>query len=221
MPITNVNRVKSIVIPITSSSGNSIIPIYQNTGVTIDSELMEGYKVVSFNCFIKNLKAYAKINSLGSVNLPDLRLEDTETEKLYKVLDTQWNSPRKHLNLFISNTTEWYPVASISLLNPSGYPYKMYNLMDLFTNNLAIELGDNSRIGVQIQNVGYGGLTSDDVVTIHGSYVEEIFLHSDDIPININITGGSISNSDGSTVTPADYSFGNNSLVDNAFLLSN
>lgn len=217
MPVTNLSRVKSIVVPITESDGNSIITIYQNTGVTIGNELMEGYKVVSFNCFIKNLKAYAKINSLGAVNLPDLKLEDTETEKLYKVLDTQWKSPRKHLNLFISNnTTDWHPVASISLLNPSGYPYKMYNLMDLFTNNLAIELGDNSRIGIQIEDVGYGVLTGDDRVTIHGSYVEEIFLESSEPPININInvTGGG-------TPTIPDYSFGNNSLVDNSFLVGN
>ena len=223
MPVTNLSRVKSIVLPITQAHSDSIVTIYQNTGVTIGSELMEGYKIIGLNTFIKNLKVFASIKSLAEAALPDIQLEDSSAQKLQKVLDIEWKSARKQLNLFIATSnSDWQQVGSISLLNPSGYSFRIYNLMDLFTDNLALELGDNSKIGVQIQNVGYGLLIDADTVTVHGSYVEEFFLQSNELPININVNGtggGTVSPTPTPTVT--DYSFSNETFIDNSFLVGN
>lgn len=187
MPITSINRVKSIVfsLPINSAA---ISTIYQNQGLTAGSNFDADHKVVSFNCFIKNLKAFSKIQSLEEIPLPDFELEDSETTKLYKTLDIEWQSPRKQLDVFVSNSSTWQQIGSTSLLNPSGYPFRIYNLMDLFTDNLALELGDNSKIGVQVIDVGHGLLTGTDKVVIHGSYVEEIFLSSPDVAPTINVS---------------------------------
>ncbi|NEU76956.1 hypothetical protein PI95_031785 [Hassallia byssoidea VB512170] len=174
MVISTFNKAKTIVKSLDSATGQSIIPVFSNT-------LVGNYpgQIVSVNAFVKNLKAHAKISSLAPVKLPNFQLEDSETDKLYKTLDIEWGSARKQLNLYISdNQTDWYQVGAISLLNPSGYPYRIYNLMDLITDNLAIELGENGRIGVQIQDVGYGALQTGDLVTIHGSYVQEIATDS-------------------------------------------
>jgi hypothetical protein len=168
--ISTFNKAKTIAKSLDSSTGQIIVPIFSNT-------LTGNYpgQIVSVNAFVKNLKAHAKISSLAPVKLPNFTLEDSETDKLYKTLDIEWGSARKQLNLYISdNQVDWYQVGAISLLNPSGYPYRIYNLMDLITDNLAIELGENGRIGVQIQDVGYGALQVGDIVTIHGSYVQEI-----------------------------------------------
>lgn len=182
MAISVVNRVKTITIALDRFSSNNIIPVYQNSGLSVGDEFLPGYKVISFNAFIKNLKAYAKIQSIEEAKLPEFTLEDSETDKAYKTLDVEWTSERKQLNLFISSdNNQWFPVASVSLLNPSGYPFRIYNLQDLYTNNLAIELGSNSRVGVQIQDVGYGYLEQTDTVTIHGSYVEEIILEHKEV----------------------------------------
>lgn len=174
MTISTFNKAKTIVKALDTLASQNIIPIFSNT-------LTGSYpgQVVSVNAFVKNLKAHAKISSLPPVKLPNFQLEDSETDKLYKTLDIEWGSARKQLNLYISdNQTGWYQVGAISLLNPSGYPYRIYNLMDLITDNLAIELGENGRIGVQIQDVGYGALQTGDLVTIHGSYVQEIVTDS-------------------------------------------
>lgn len=188
MAISVVNRVKTITVALDRFSSNNIIPIYQNTGLSVGNDLLPGYKIISFNTFVKNLKAYAKIQSIEEAKLPEFTLEDSETDKAYKTLDVEWTSERKQLNLFISSgNTQWLPVASISLLNPSGYPFRIYNLQDLYTNNLAIELGDNSRIGVQIQDVGYGYLEQTDTVTIHGSYVEEIILEHKEVLATVEV----------------------------------
>ncbi|MBW4480348.1 MAG: hypothetical protein KME54_26800 [Tolypothrix brevis GSE-NOS-MK-07-07A] len=172
--ISTFNKAKTIVKSLDSTTGQLIIPVFANT-------LTGNYpgQLISVNAFVKNLKAHAKISSLAPVKLPNFTLEDSETDKLYKTLDIEWGSARKQLNLYISdNDTDWYQVGAISLLNPSGYPYRIYNLMDLITDNLAIELGENGRIGVQVQDVGYGALQTGDNITIHGSYVQEIAVDS-------------------------------------------
>jgi hypothetical protein len=177
--ISTFNKAKTIVKSLDAATGQVVVPVFSNV-------LTENYpgQIVSVNAFVKNLKAHAKISSLAPVKLPNFTLEDSETDKLYKTLDIEWGSARKQLNLYISdNQTDWYQVGAISLLNPSGYPYRIYNLMDLITDNLAIELGENGRIGVQVQDVGYGALQTGDSITIHGSYVQEIAVDSDNAVI--------------------------------------
>lgn len=234
MPITNVSRVKSIVKPITHFDGNEVVTIYQNDNIILGHELMPGYKIVSFNSFIKNLKIFANVESLAEANLPDIQIEDSSAQKIQKVLDIEWKSPRKQLNLYISNSTRvdidqwgqpmaptniWQQVGSVSLLNPSGYPFRTYNIMDFFTDNLALELGDNSKIGIQVQDVGYGLLTLQDKVTVHGSYTEEFFLKSDDPPININLFG--VGGNSSPTNNAIDNLTNNSNLINNLSILGN
>jgi hypothetical protein len=200
--ITTIAESKAITLKLNSASASSIIPVFSSAAFST------GYQILSQNIFIKNLKAYAKIASLDPINLPNFELEDTETDKLYKTLDVEWGSPRKQLNLYISNTdpVDWNLIGSISLLNPSGYPYRMYNLMDLYTDNLAIELGDNGQIGVQIQDVGYGLLTGSDLVTIHGSRLREIVVEDNPAPITGNTPFGQTIGTSSTVVLSANSS---------------
>lgn len=222
MPISTINRVKTITLPLTSNNGTEIVTVYQNNDLISGNEFLPTYKIVSFNSFIKNLKVYASIKSLPEANLPDFQLADSATQKVQKVLDIEWKSARKQLNVYIASdkNTEWEQVGSVSLLNPSGYAFRIYNLMDLFTDNLALELGENSRIGISVENVGHGILTSNDKVTVHGSYIEEIILQSPDLQptTNVYVTGGSNSTPDNQV---HNYLLGNDSLVNNSFLINN
>ena len=167
------NKVQTIVKKLDVNSASNFIPLYINSG---QQNNLPDTRVISVNAFVKNLKAYSKINSLPKTELPDFQLEDSETQKLNKVLDLEWNSPRKQLSLYIGEGESWEIVGSVSLLSSFGYPFRMYNLMDFFTDNLAIELGINGKLGVRIEDVGSGLLASNDTVTVHGSYVEEVVL---------------------------------------------
>ncbi|WP_143755499.1 hypothetical protein [Gloeocapsopsis sp. IPPAS B-1203] len=223
--------------PLQFDTFDRIIPIYRSSELSIGSELIPGHTIVNYNCFFKNLKAFAEIISLPEANLPDFELEDSETDKLYKVLDIEWKSARKQMTVYISptsNTLNWVKVGSVSMLNPSGYPYRIYNLLDMFTDNLALELGENSAIGVGIDNVGHGLLGTSDKVTIHGSYVEEIFVQYTEpqpiinltIPerqpiINVNFASNPISNGGGNTGNQQQSTIDNTSLIDNSFLIAN
>ncbi|MCC5641264.1 hypothetical protein LC593_36805 [Nostoc sp. CHAB 5844] len=183
MAISTINEVKPIVLKLDVNSNSNIYPIFTENDFTLDTG-----SVISENIFVKNLKAYVKIGSLPEANLPDITLEDSNTQALYKTLNTEWSSARKQLDLLISDDSiNWYPVGSISLLNPSGYPYRVYNIMDLYTQNLAIELGKSGKLGVQLKDAGWGLLQAGDTVTIHGSYVKEIVIDDNPSPITNSI----------------------------------
>lgn len=225
MPISPISKIKTIAYKLDLT--NDIKTIY-STNLIVGNDYLPGYKIISFNAFIKNLKAFASIESVQESELPKFLPTDTSTDKTIKVLDIEWKSPRKQLNLYIatntSSATEWHQVGSLSLLNPYGYPFRIYNLMDLFTDNLALELGENSKLGIQVQNVGYGLLTPEDNVIIHGSYTEEIFVQTEDKPNVFNIaitnTGGG-GNSGGGTVPVPNTLINNSSLISNTSVIGN
>lgn len=164
-----VNIVKTVNLKLTSTNQTGIISIFDNTLDAFDN-------VLAKSAFVKNLKAFAKITSLPPVRLPNFKLEDSESEKLYKALDIEFNSPRKQLDIFIGSSGDWSQIGSVSLLNPSGYPYRMYNLLDFATDGLAAELENGKSIGVQVVNVGNGTLEGSDTVTIHGSVTQEYVI---------------------------------------------
>lgn len=175
-----INIARTIRASLDKNSGTNIIQL------TSDSPLINlnpRHAIINRNKYLKNLKTYASITSLPEVELPDFELEDSETEKLHKVLDIEWGANRKQLNLLFGVEDDWLSVGETSLLNPSGYPYRIYNLLDLVTDNLAFELGDNSALAVQIQDVGYGLLQDADKVNIFGSYIEEIVIDDSTQPI--------------------------------------
>lgn len=222
MPISNISKVKSIALKLEADS-NDIVTVYSSDLLEAINGLAPNNTLVGFNCFIKNLRVFASVTSLEEAPLPDFALDDTATAKRTKVLDIEWKSPRKQLNLYITNAAnpeqhQWLQVGSVSLLNPYGYPFRVYNVMDLFTDNLALELGENGKIGIQVQDVGYGLLTNTDKVVVHGSYTEEIFIQAPDLPnvFNINISGLTATNTQA-----VDYSLNNSSNIDNTFLVKN
>ncbi|GAA6621584.1 hypothetical protein [Scytonema sp. NUACC26] len=154
-----------------STSNPGVITVFQANN---NLPTVPGSTKLNLNVFIKNFRAFAIIQSLAPVRLPNYTLEDSESDKTYKMLDIEWGSARKQLDLFIGVTGQpWQKVGAISLLNPSGYPYRIYNLQDLYTPNLAIELGENGKLGVQVVDVGHGVLQGNDFITIHGSYTQE------------------------------------------------
>ena len=211
--IAHFNKVKTIVKKLDVNSSSTIITLYENTGLDTITQ-QAGIKPISVNGFIKNLKAYAKIGSLPEATLPNFAIDDSDTEKLYKTLNIEWKSARKQLNLYISNNhLTWEPIGSISLLNPAGYPYRIYNLLDLYTDNLALEVGYNGRVGVSVQDVGYGLLTNSDSVTIYGSYVEEVVaLENIENIENIYVNNGG-NNSIMSNCTPFSSAVNNISSI--------
>ncbi|MBF2016300.1 MAG: hypothetical protein IGS23_14065 [Rivularia sp. T60_A2020_040] len=176
----SINLVKSINLQLDVNTGDNIIP-FMLSEVEIDINLR--HKILSQNKYLKNLKCYSAIKSIAEAELPNFNFDDSQSDKLNKVLDIEWKSPRKQLNLLIGNENNWMPIGETSLLNPMGYPYRINNLLDLLTDNLAFELGQDTQLAVKIEDVGYGLLEDTDLITIYGNYVEEIVIDDSVQPI--------------------------------------
>lgn len=163
-------------LPVNTASIQTIFsnPGFNNSNIPTDA-------IINFNSFIKNLRAIAIINSVAEAPMPDFGLTDSDTEKLLKISNIEWNSPRKQLDLHIRSTNFgiWRKVFSLSLLNPMGYPFRVYNLLDGLTDGLALELGQFGQIGISITDVGHGLLTTMDSVMVHGSFLQEININAD------------------------------------------
>jgi hypothetical protein len=206
--VSQYNICKSIAFSITSSNGFNIIPLFENA----IPENIDPDDVLSVNGFVKNLKAYAKITSIEEAPVPNILLEDSQPTRINKVLDIEWGSQRKELDVLLSSDgTSFFTLGTASLINQVGYPFKVYNLLDLLTDGLAFELGQDGIIAARIQNVGYGGLEESDVVNVYGSWVQEVFL-KEQVPIyNINVTcnggsggGGETGITTGNAIVPVD-----------------
>jgi len=105
----------------------------------------------------------------------------TKTRSLVKKLkhtdDVYWNSPRKQLNIYQAESgTDWALVGQVSLVRIVGYPYQLIALMDTLTENIAVELGMDSAIGVSVTAVNNGGMEAADTLNLFASVVEEYLV---------------------------------------------
>jgi hypothetical protein len=164
---------KAIAINVTTTNQDNRIILFDNV---LPSNIPD-VGVVSVNGFLKNLKAFSEINSLASAPIPDITLEDTDQDRLIKIMNIEWGNPRIQLDLeFSSDGINFIKVGAISLINQLGYPYRNYSLLDFYTDGLAAEIGTNGKISCQIKNVSYGKLTVSDKLTIYGSVAQEIIF---------------------------------------------
>lgn len=129
------------------------------------------------NAFLKNLKIYSEIVSLTAATVPDFSVAATRAEQQQVALEYEWNSPRFELRIISSNDGNvWVERGKISLINTAGYPYRLYDALDILTSNLAEEIGGQSQLAVQMIDVGYGLPQPADTITVSGSVTEEIHL---------------------------------------------
>ncbi|PAX58358.1 hypothetical protein [Brunnivagina elsteri] len=177
MNVINVN--KAIAVDITTSNQDNRIILFDNT---LPSNI-PNTNIISVNGFLKNLKAFSEINSLATAPLPAITLEDTDQDRLIKIMNIEWGNPRIQLDLeFSSNGINFIKVGAISLISQQGYPYRNYSLLDFYTDGLAAEIGTNGKVACSIKDVGHGKLTSADTLTIYGSVTQEVVI--DDLLTN-------------------------------------
>lgn len=145
------------------NTASPILAIGERTPVLISNAAL-----ITHCSKIISLRAYANINSVNEAELPNFDFEDTESTKLQKILDLEWQSPRLQLNLYIGEPNNWILLGSSSLLNPTGYPYRYYNLLDLYTDAAESYIAEDKQLGIEVQDVGYGNFNNDtDSLTIH------------------------------------------------------
>lgn len=184
MGISTVNLVKNFIIPFNPNDGENIKLIYENNLNQSELELDEEIKIISMSAYLKSFKAYSNIKSLPVALLPEYTPGESDTERLKKALQAEWNCQRFHLALYYKlANTNWYQIGEISLSNKENYPFEVHSLMDIFTDGLAQELGKNTSIGASLVDVNYGIIQSQDILNIHGTINKEFVLYTKEIII--------------------------------------
>lgn len=150
------------------NTGSTVKPLFVFTPFT-----KAGYRLVHEYVEVENLRAVSWIYSLPEVEFPVFELEDTESKQLLTAINLEWKSPRIQMDVVIdiNNSLNWQRIAAYSLLNSSPYPYREYSLGNH-------TLGNNSMIGLQIRNAGYGllanGNNGQDKVTAYADIIRTV-----------------------------------------------
>jgi ABC-type Zn2+ transport system substrate-binding protein/surface adhesin len=154
-----------------------IIPLF-------DSQTDGFQNVVSKSIIIDNLTGFSNLPSLQAVAIPNWRLNENELNKQYRTLDVEFNSYRKQLNIYIGRNNEWQKIGVFSLINPSAYPYKFFNLLDFISSGEIAKFQSGYTIGLEVEDVGFGLLGENDFISVKGSYTEQYTLGNTDLVKN-------------------------------------
>lgn len=163
MEVNVFQRNKLILTEINELNVNETHIIYQPNLVPSQLNPIDVY----FNGFIQDLRIKIDINSLTEVGLPTLEPELTEAEKLQLYTALEWSNARMELSVLRSaDGQDWMETARLSLQNRA--PYYSVDLLPFFTKQADAIVG-NEWIALKVKDAGYGLLTGNDSLVIHGS----------------------------------------------------
>jgi hypothetical protein len=173
MAINLVTKTKTKIKSLKTSDGENIVEVYRSPSTA--DWLPANTRILTANSFIKNFRLYCQLNeTFPAIVLPDIALTDTKMQQVTKTVDAYWKGARKQLNIYLAESgTNWVLIGQVSLVRMAGYPYQLIALMDTLTENIAVELGMDSAIGVSVTNVTYGGIANGDILNFIASVVEE------------------------------------------------
>ncbi len=141
-------------------------------------------EIINHNISIKDLKVFARIMSLQQSQLPDINFEDTESQRIVKILANEQSSQKYQLDFYLgnkllNNSYSYLTIGSINLLD-RGYQFSQYDIIDSMGN---IDLGLGFGLAASMRNVGYGYIQELDTLNVIGSFVSEITIYSKDAVI--------------------------------------
>lgn len=176
------------------SQGEQIIEVVHNNPDLIRQIYgLEGVKGCA-NAILMELRCCASINSLAAVPLPSITDDDSESDRVVKTHSFEWLTDRFELVVFrkAPGQSDWAECGVTALKNSAGHRYRLHRLLDLTTDNIGCDVGEWGRLGVAIQNVGFGLPQIFDQIAVTGSWTQE-FTWVEEHPtyVVINQYGGS------------------------------
>ncbi len=169
------NQLINVSVP---AGSTSIIPLFSNALPSTEQALRNAGERVICNRYLKSLRAYISIASIPPVALPKFDELESNYERNLKIREVEWKGARKLLRLlYKSGSGEWSERGILSLTNREPVPYFDANVLDFFTEGLAVELGEADQLGVAAKDVGFGLLSTSDSVRFYGNLVTEFFIN--------------------------------------------
>lgn len=162
---------------ISNPQNNIQIPIVEHRPAEMINLLQKDGNKLFSALWIKELICCSYITSLPEVPIPNIPDSATEAESTTIATDALWKSPRFDLSCWISPVGRlWTKAGTLPLQNSGGYPYVRQKLLDIFTDALALEVGKDGAIAISIADAGWGMPSSNDYISVYGSYSYEYQL---------------------------------------------
>lgn len=165
-----VKKTDSIVRQLTSSDGTGIVTLVapESPGITA---LTTGE---FYSNYIQSLRLKIELPGFTEAAIPALEPDMSRAERVSSIRNIEWNSPRVEAGLLLKQEGgDWVEIARISCLNRP--PYYTIDLMHWISDNADFNLGQQSYLGFQVQDVGFGSLNTGDSLTVFGSLSREVW----------------------------------------------
>lgn len=200
MSIETYRRINNIFVPFSPNDMNNkknlvICEELNNSYLGLNTEL----EIINHNISIKDLKIFSKITSLRLSPLPNITLEDTESQRILKILQNEQNSEKYQLDVYLSRKnltdTSYLRIGSVNILD-RGYQFSQYDVLEVIGG---IDLGLGFGLASAMRNVGNGYIEELDTLNIVGSFISEVTVFYKDTTI---ISGGGTGGTGGTVVNP-------------------
>jgi hypothetical protein len=188
MSIETYRRINNIFVSFSPNDTNNkknlvTCEVMNNGYLGLNSEL----EIINHNITLKDLKIFSKIMSLTPSPLPNIALEDTDSQRILKILNNEQNSEKYQIDIYLSRKNlsdiSYLRIGSINILD-RGYQFSQYDVLEVIGG---IDLGLNFGLAAAMRNVGDGYITELDTLNVIGSFISEITIYYKDTTI---INGG-------------------------------
>ncbi|NER83608.1 MAG: hypothetical protein F6K42_29490 [Leptolyngbya sp. SIO1D8] len=163
-------KTRQIIENLSTGSGQGIQIIYEPS----QTSPYDRVPALRYYGFITDLRLKVDISSLPQTAIPDIDISTSRTERAERIRQMEWESDRYEMQLLMQDTYSggWLEIARLSLLNRS--PYYQINILRYMTDQIALNVANDARLGMQFIDAGYGLPKSEDSLVIFGAVREEI-----------------------------------------------
>ncbi len=168
------------------TQGENIITILDNDPMLLKTVFPSLPSDFVCSGYLTELFSIERAYTLGSSELPQFEDTDTDRDRILKANQLQWTSPRYHLNFYtsgkttISSVNDWVFIGTVPILNTGGFKYTRHRPFDLLSQNLARPFGKRAKLGIQIEDAGFGTLNAGDSLGIDLVWHQEATIVQDD-----------------------------------------
>lgn len=168
------------------TQGSNIITVLDNDPILLKTIFPSLPSDFVCSGYLTELFSIERAYTLGSSELPQFEDTDTDRDRILKANQLQWNSPRYHLNFYISGKTtissinDWVFIGTVPILNTGGFKYTRHRPFDLLSQNLARPFGKRAKLGIQIEDAGFGTLNAGDSLGIDLVWHQEATIVQED-----------------------------------------
>ena len=154
-------------------SPEGIITIFDAANIFNSYLPLENTYFVGYSLQLEKLQTTVDLRSFAKAPIPNIAPEDTQAERNAKLSEVESRFAKIGLSIY-QNSGEGFKRTGIVILQNRGNEYYQPLLVPYLTLGEVELLGKNDKLGVQINNLGFGILGVGDYIIVSGTWKAKI-----------------------------------------------